>query len=94
MLLGSNLIFCLSHVLLKGNVYFCKQVTGLSPNVRYSLVVRASTSAGLGNASGVVEVFIPTRENPRSSTIPSIPPKPESKDQFLGNVKTTFFSDC
>lgn len=63
---------------------FYDQLTGLTPNLRYSLVVRAATSAGLGNASRVVEVFIPTRENPRGSTIPSIPPMTESSDQFLG----------
>ncbi|KAG8273500.1 hypothetical protein J6590_019210 [Homalodisca vitripennis] len=62
-----------------------RTVTGLSPNTRYTLVVRAATNAGLGSPSEALELVIPARQRPSSSSsTPSSPPPQETNDQFLG----------
>lgn len=64
------------------------QVTGLTPNVRYYLVIQAATTSGLGSSSEMVELLIPyarpkTNIKPASSATP-----PEANDPFLGENKS------
>lgn len=67
-------------------IFVClsSQLTGLAPNIKYSVAVRAATPAGLGKMSQILEVVIPARDHSRTINKPSILPPDESSDQFWG----------
>lgn len=66
-------------------------MTGLTPNLRYYLVIQAATTSGLGRASEMVELLIPyarpkTNIKPASSATP-----PEENDPVLGENESLIF---
>lgn len=66
-------------------------MTGLTPNVRYYLVIQAATTSGLGSSSEMVELLIPyarpkTNIKPASSATP-----PEANDPVLGEIESLIF---
>ncbi|XP_054280101.1 protogenin B-like [Macrosteles quadrilineatus] len=72
------------------------EVSGLSPNTKYYMVVRGATSAGLGAPSDPREVFIPARERPHTSPAPTPTPvnTTQPNDQFLGVLLGCVIGGC